>query len=589
MDCFSLQVLVQELRPRILGRSVQRVKSLGDRMLEFGLRSSDTAYLVLSILPSFPAIFLNDQDLPSEGQSSDALMALRKYLLGGRITRVSKHLAERVVLLQIENYRLSDRAETYAMTLELIPNRVKVCLLGPQEEMLVSLPPEQPAGLYRRQGPKAAAPLDSLNRDRFVRLFQGSREVSQLARALGLSPAFAGEIVHRASGGPEAAWQALQSLMKTIEGGPHSPRIYYPLSSHEIETKTARNMKAVVSPIPLASLEGTREELFPRMNDLYAELFRRYLRHDARLRATQSRLSSITGALKKKVRLRENLLADLRKSQAAEVFKIYADLLYAQQHKSPKGLASVRVANLFDSNLSELDIPLEPTLSVVQNANRYSRLYQKANRALPQIQERLRKLDHDIESLQAERRTLTDSVSSTSLLPAEVPAESEIHVAPGESGIPKGPSRRKGTLAAPSARWAAAAPETMERKNAKIFVSSEGLQILVGKSSRDNDVLTLRIARSEDFWLHAAGYGGSHVVLRNPEKLAAAPRQSLLEAAQLAAYFSQARNAPKVEVHYTQKKFVSKPKGAKPGLVRLKEYKSVSVRPKLLEVPEVFG
>ena len=116
---------------------------------------------------------------------------------------------------------------------------------------------------------------------------------------------------------------------------------------------------------------------------------------------------------------------------------------------------------------------------------------------------------------------------------------------------------------------------------AKSFVSSEGLEILVGRSSKDNDVLTLKIARNDDFWLHVAGYGGSHVVLRNPAKLPIAPKQSLLEAAQLAAYFSQARNAPKVEIHYTQKRFVSKPRGAKPGLVRLKEYNSILARPQL--------
>jgi predicted ribosome quality control (RQC) complex YloA/Tae2 family protein len=71
------------------------------------------------------------------------------------------------------------------------------------------------------------------------------------------------------------------------------------------------------------------------------------------------------------------------------------------------------------------------------------------------------------------------------------------------------------------------------------------------------------------------------VVLRNPQKLKAPPRLSLLEAAGLAAYFSQARNSSKVEVHYTQKKSVSKPKGSKPGLVQLRDYKSVSVKPDL--------
>jgi predicted ribosome quality control (RQC) complex YloA/Tae2 family protein len=122
----------------------------------------------------------------------------------------------------------------------------------------------------------------------------------------------------------------------------------------------------------------------------------------------------------------------------------------------------------------------------------------------------------------------------------------------------------------------------LQRKVARLFVSSEGMEILVGKSSRDNDTLTQRIAKADDFWFHVAGYSGSHVVLRNPKKLGAPPQQSLLEAARLAAYFSQARNAPKVEVHYSRRKYVSKPRGGKPGLMQLKAYKSVMVRPGLL-------
>ena len=118
------------------------------------------------------------------------------------------------------------------------------------------------------------------------------------------------------------------------------------------------------------------------------------------------------------------------------------------------------------------------------------------------------------------------------------------------------------------------------RKSAKIFYSSEGVEIWVGKSSRENDVLTFKLSNPEDFWLHVAGYGGSHVILRNPQGLIAAPPQSLKEAAELAAYFSQARNANKVEVHHTQRKYVTKPKGSKAGLVHLRKYESVRVRPR---------
>ena len=106
------------------------------------------------------------------------------------------------------------------------------------------------------------------------------------------------------------------------------------------------------------------------------------------------------------------------------------------------------------------------------------------------------------------------------------------------------------------------------------------MEILVGKKAADNDQLTFRIARSLDLWLHAADYPGSHVVVRNPNRLEIPP-QTLLEAAELAAFYSDARSQPKAAVNYTQKKFVNKPKGSAPGLVRLAFFKTILVEPKV--------
>jgi predicted ribosome quality control (RQC) complex YloA/Tae2 family protein len=108
----------------------------------------------------------------------------------------------------------------------------------------------------------------------------------------------------------------------------------------------------------------------------------------------------------------------------------------------------------------------------------------------------------------------------------------------------------------------------------------DGREILVGRSSRENDELTFQMATPDDFWLHAGDYSGSHVVIRNPQREKEPPENVLTKAAQLAAYFSQARNSSKVEVHYTRRKHVSKPRKAKPGLVRLLEFKSIAVEPR---------
>jgi predicted ribosome quality control (RQC) complex YloA/Tae2 family protein len=111
-------------------------------------------------------------------------------------------------------------------------------------------------------------------------------------------------------------------------------------------------------------------------------------------------------------------------------------------------------------------------------------------------------------------------------------------------------------------------------------VEIDGREILIGKGARENDELTFDVAAPEDFWLHVADYSGSHVVVRNPSKDKNLDDSILVKAAQLAAYFSQARNASKVEVHYTKRKHVTKPRRAKPGLVRLIEFKSIKVEPR---------
>jgi predicted ribosome quality control (RQC) complex YloA/Tae2 family protein len=112
-------------------------------------------------------------------------------------------------------------------------------------------------------------------------------------------------------------------------------------------------------------------------------------------------------------------------------------------------------------------------------------------------------------------------------------------------------------------------------------VMVDGFEILVGKSARDNDELTFRIAEPRDFWLHAAGYAGSHVVVRNPEALPELPRNVLDQAAELAAWHSKARNARgKVEVHVCRAADVSKPRGFAPGEVQLRRWTSVRVYPR---------
>jgi predicted ribosome quality control (RQC) complex YloA/Tae2 family protein len=131
----------------------------------------------------------------------------------------------------------------------------------------------------------------------------------------------------------------------------------------------------------------------------------------------------------------------------------------------------------------------------------------------------------------------------------------------------------------PSSLKARKAGDRKERiPGARRYVSSDGYEILVGRAARDNDNLTFKVAKPNDLWLHAADYPGSHVIVRNPTRKEI-PHRTIIEAAQLAAYFSQAGKDPKVDVHHTERKFLSKPKGSAAGLVRMSRFKSIVVKP----------
>lgn len=116
---------------------------------------------------------------------------------------------------------------------------------------------------------------------------------------------------------------------------------------------------------------------------------------------------------------------------------------------------------------------------------------------------------------------------------------------------------------------------------ARVFLSPDGMSVLVGRSAADNDVLTFKLAAPRDFWLHVAGESGSHVVVRNPEDLDTLPRDTLRFAAALAAGYSKAKNASKVTVHVAQRRDVRKGRGLTPGQVILAGgYRSVKVTPR---------
>ncbi|HEX3101265.1 MAG TPA: NFACT RNA binding domain-containing protein [Pyrinomonadaceae bacterium] len=262
--------------------------------------------------------------------------------------------------------------------------------------------------------------------------------------------------------------------------------------------------------------------------------------------------------LKKHQKLIANLNSDLEKHGDAERWKRYGDLLLANVHTAQRDGDIIRVTDYFDDAVPIVEIEGEVNKPLSEIAEGYFRRYVKARNGNLVIEERMA----------ATEIKLAAANEKLHLIDVAIEEENEEYlkslVAPPRKPIAIARKKKK----------------EVEFNGARRFISTDGFEILVGKKATDNDYLTFRVARSLDTWMHAADYPGSHVVIRNANRKEI-PNRTLLEAAQLAAFYSNGRSQVKAAVHYTLKKFVNKPKRSAPGLVSLSSFKTILVEPQV--------
>ena len=255
--------------------------------------------------------------------------------------------------------------------------------------------------------------------------------------------------------------------------------------------------------------------------------------------------------------------ADAAAAAEAERWRRWGELLQVHRGLLRAGLASVEVPNVFEPGQPPVTIPLDAQADPGANIARCFRQYRKRRAAGPHVEQRIAATRAEAEALAAveERLESLDTPAGLEALAADLPA------ALGSGAAPLAALLRGEARAASPAD----APRGPMRR-----LSADGLAILVGRSARENDRLTFRLAQGRDWWLHAQGLPGSHVVVLNPAGAALPPR-TLREAAWLAAYYSQGRASGRVEVDYTQRKHVRRVKGGEPGQVTFTQNRSVLI------------
>ncbi|MEP6706659.1 MAG: NFACT RNA binding domain-containing protein [Pyrinomonadaceae bacterium] len=286
-----------------------------------------------------------------------------------------------------------------------------------------------------------------------------------------------------------------------------------------------------------------------------------HYRQLAETRAFTDKAATARTKLRKQNSQRQKLLrqleGDLSSQSAAAEHKRIGDLLLANLSTAKRRGAVVQLIDYFADGAPGIEVEVDEASSLQEEAARRFGRYAKSKRAAQEITKRLGSVKSELEKLQSQQITLEQIISAGD--------EAALDAFTGRSPPSVGGkvSKKKTDKKIPGVRR---------------YLSPDGYEILVGRAARDNDHLTFKVAKPYDLWLHAADYPGSHVIVRNPTRKEF-PHSTIIAAAQLAAHFCQARKDSKVDVHYALRKFLSKPKGAAPGLVRMSSFKTITVEP----------
>jgi predicted ribosome quality control (RQC) complex YloA/Tae2 family protein len=356
--------------------------------------------------------------------------------------------------------------------------------------------------------------------------------------------------------------RVVDSLRPSRGGGQVEGDIYAPPPKREADAAKSTHKASEVRREGFSSLSEALDRHYQRLEAERA--------FDARVSAAAARLRQQTAALRK---LRDNLAQDLAEHGDAEEHRRAGDLLLANTATAVREGRIVRLTDFYAEDAPTVEIEVDENRTLQEEAARRFARYTKAKRAAREIAERLEKTEPELAALEVKHveleriKTARDDAALAAFIGEET----------GESRAKadtRSKVRRKKVGEKGRKKESGGKGRALRR-----YRSSDGYEIIVGRGARENDELTFRVARSYDAWMHAADYPGSHVVVRARSRDEAVPHRTLVEAARLAAHFSQARGDAKVAVNYTQRKFVSKPRGAAPGLVYLSSFRTLLVEP----------
>ena len=567
LDGICMQAVAEELRPKLTGLRIDKVQQPVRDQVILLLRGNQR--LLLCAGAGAPRIQLTELARDNPAEPPMFCMLLRKHLVGGRIAALEQPPLERLVRLDIDITDDFGRPGRRTLVLEAMGRRSNVILLdgegriidclrrvdadmSAQRQVLPGLYYEPPASVGRLPVTEETEAgfrekLAAANPERGIDAFL-------LDSYFGISPLIARELAFRSAGetdarlfslapaGEDRLWAELAGLIDTVKENNFTPICL---------KKDGRPTDFTYRPIAQydSAVECVPWGSFSELMDGF------YAAREQQERVRQRGADLLRTAHTARDRLRRKLAQqekDYAETQNRDQLRLYGDLITANLYRMERGQSKLETENYYDPAGGMVSIPLDPLLTPQQNAAKYYKRYTKAKTAEKYLREQMDIARRDLDYIESVLEELGRAETEQDFL--------DIRTELRDAGFLRKQGKKE--VSRPAKPWE--------------FRTTSGFRVLVGRNNRQNDRLT-RSADSRDLWLHTQKIHGSHVILCTGGR--EADDDAIVEAAKLAAWFSQAREGANVPVDYTPVKNVKKPAGARPGMVLYSTCRTVNVTP----------
>ena len=555
-DGITIACMAHELQEKLTGGRISKIAQPEADELLLTVKSREGNFrLLLSASAGLPLVYLTGANKPGPMTAPNFCMLLRKHISGGRILSVTQPSLERILRFEIEHLdELGDLCRKY-LVVEIMGKHSNIIFCSDTDQIIDSIKHVSaqmssvrevlPGRAYFIPDTQEKADPLGITEENFTALIH--KKAAKLSKALytsltGLSPVAAEEICAQASLDSDRAansyeqaelihlYRTFTRFLAPVRSGAYEPVIYY-------DGKTPVEFSC----LPLTVYEHCRKETFSSVSGL---LERYYAEKNTltRIRQKSTDLRRIVQtALERNIKKYDLQAKQLKDTEKREKYRIYGELINTYGYGVEQGSKSFEALNYYTGEM--VTIPLDPQIPVQENAKKYFDKYGKLKRTCEAVTKLLEETGSEVEHLRSVQTALDIALQEEDLVQIKEELMQSGYIRKRNPG-----SKRPKITSKPFH-----------------YISSDGYHMYVGKNNLQNEELTFQTARGNDWWFHAKGASGSHVIVQtNGDEL---PDSTFEEAARLAAYYSSNRGADKVEIDYVEKKHVKKPNGSRPGFV----------------------